>query len=394
MMSQSDDPQETRKHTVPPETRPPADTDPGRTQVNPRVPRPAAPAGSDQPTIRRERVERPPEAPRVQPPPPPPTIQRPAVQHPPGQRQAPRPRPTHKRRRKPGCLVQLGRLSLAAGIGLGLLLAVFAVVYFVAPPPRTNILILGVDARPGEGDVVRTDVMILATVDPKQPYVGMLSLPRDLWINIPGYGEQRINAAHVFAELDSPGSGPARAMETVEVNFGVPVDGYMRINFEGFTEIVDAAGGVTVDVEKYFIDYEYPTSNYGIMTVEFQPGTQHMDGERALQYARSRHGTGDNDRAARQQQIITALTKKMLNPINWWRLPGVYAAFARNVKTDLTIIDAVALAPAVILTGPDNFDRRVFDATMYVGTTLNSGAQVRLPIWEGINPVVDEMFRR
>ena len=283
---------------------------------------------------------------------------------------------------------------LAAGVGLGSLAAVFTAVYFVAPPPRSNILILGVDARPGEGDAVRTDVMILATVDPKQPYVGMLSLPRDLWINIPGYGEQRINAAHVFAELDSPGTGPARAMQTVEEDFGVPVDGYMRINFEGFVEIVDAAGGVTVDVERYFIDYEYPTANYGIMTVEFQPGTQHMDGERALQYARSRHGTGDNDRAARQQQIITALTKKMLNPVNWWRLPGVYAAFVRNVRTDLTIIDAVALAPAVILTGPDNFDRRVFDATMYVGTTLNSGAQVRLPIWEGIGPVIDEMFRR
>lgn len=305
-----------------------------------------------------------------------------------------RPRPTQKRRRKPGCLGQLGRLVLAAVVSLGLLSAVFAVVYFVAPPPRTNILILGVDARPGEGDTVRTDVMILATVDPKQPYVGMLSLPRDLWINIPGYGEQRINAAHIFAEIDAPGTGPAHAMQTVTENFGVPVHGYMRVNFEGFVEIVDAAGGVTVDVEKYFIDYEYPTANYGIMTVEFQPGVQHLDGTRALQYARSRHGTGDNDRAARQQQIITALTKKLMNPIHWWRLPGVALAFARNVKTDLTLFDAVALAPAILLTGPDNFDRRVFDATMYEGTTLNSGAQVRLPIWSGINPVVDEMFRR
>jgi len=147
-------------------------------------------------------------------------------------------------------------------------------------------------------------------------------------------------------------------------------------------------------VEKYFIDYEYPTANYGVMTVEFQPGTQHMDGERALQYARSRHGTGDNDRAARQQQIITALIKKMLLPINWWRLPAVYAAFARNVTTDLTIVDAFTMAPAILFTGPNNFDRRVFDETMYYGTTLNSGAQVRIPIWEGINPVVDEMFKR
>ena len=182
MMSQSDDPQETRKHASPPAARPAADPESEQTQVNPRVQRPAAPDESTQPTIRRERVERPPGAPDIQPPPSPPTIQRPPLQRLPGPQHA---RPVQKRRRKPGCLGQLGRLVLAAAVGLGLLLGVFAAVYFFAPPPRTNILILGVDARPGDGDVVRTDVMILATVDPKQPYVGMLSLPRDLWIKIP-----------------------------------------------------------------------------------------------------------------------------------------------------------------------------------------------------------------
>lgn len=390
-----DSSQETRKHQAT-EPQPRPASDPERTQVNPRIERPADP--SSQPTIRRERVERPPEPPPVLPvvPPriPPAAPTQPAIQR----RSGPPPRPKsglpQKKRRKRGCLSQVGRGLLAVGIGLAVLLGVFALVYFIAPPPRTNVLILGVDARPGDGDTVRTDVMILATVDPRQPYVGMLSLPRDLWLDIPGYGVQRINAAHVFAEVDQPGTGPGRAMQTVADNFGVPVHRYMRVNFEGFVAIVDAAGGVTVDVEKYFIDYEYPTSNYGVMTIEFQPGTQHMDGERALQYARSRHGTGDNDRAARQQQIITALVKKMMLPINWWRLPAVCAAFARNVKTDLTLIDAFTMAPAILITGPNNFDRRVFDATMYYGTTLNSGAQVRIPIWEGINPVVDEMFRR
>ncbi len=266
--------------------------------------------------------------------------------------------------------------------------------YRLTPPPRTNILILGIDARPGEGSVARTDVMILATVNPGQPYVGMLSIPRDLYVSIPGYGSQRINAAHVYAEADTPGTGPQLAIQTVEQNFGVRVDRYLRINFEGFVAIVDAAGGVTVNVEHYFIDYEYPTSDYGTMVVEFQPGQQLMDGERALQYARSRHGSSDIERSHRQQQIIQALLKQLLWPSHWTRWPAVYRAFRQHVDTNLTLIDTAALVPAVLWVGPDGLDRRVFDETMAYGRTTDAGAYVREPIWDGIGPVIDEMFRR
>ncbi len=304
-------------------------------------------------------------------------------------------RPLYRARRRKGmaCLGCLLRGALALGFFIVSFMVLMLVMYRLAPPPRLNILILGLDSRPGEGVATRTDTLILATVDPSQPYVGMLSIPRDLWVDIPGYGKQRINAAHVFAEVDNPGSGPALARQTVERNFDVPVHRYLRIDFEGFIAIVDAAGGVTVDVERHLIDYEYPTNDYGVMTVEFQPGRQHMDGERALQYARLRHGTGSMDRPRRQMQVITALFRQLLWPSNWGRLPAVYLAFSRHVDTDLTIFDALRLAPAVLWVGPQGIDGRTFDETMYYARTTEAGASIQEPIWEGIRPVVEEMFR-
>ena len=283
---------------------------------------------------------------------------------------------------------------MAIALVSGAFSVVFAAIYFVAPPPRLNILLLGIDARPGEGVVTRTDTIILATVDPGQPYVGMLSIPRDLYVNIPGYGPQRINAAHVFAERDNPGTGPQKAMETVAQNFGVPVHRYLRVNFEGFVAIVDAAGGVTVDNEQHFIDYDYPTPDYGTMVIEFQAGRQHLDGERALQYARSRHASNDSDRSRRQQQVIRGLIRQMAWPMNWWRLPAVAQAYIQNVDTNLTLVDVVALAPAVLWVGPDGIDARVFDSSLAYGRTTEGGASVLEPRWEAINPVMDEMFRR
>lgn len=267
-------------------------------------------------------------------------------------------------------------------------------IYWFAAPPRTNILILGLDARPGEGMVTRTDTIILVTVDPEQPYVGMLSIPRDLYVNIPGYGMDRINVAHVLGENEAPGRGPRLAAETIEQNFLVPVDRTLRLNLEGFVAIVDAAGGVTIDVENYFIDYEYPTADYGTMVVEFYPGEQHMDGARALQYARVRHGASDFERIARQQQVLAGLARQLLRPANLGRLPAVYAAFAGHVDTDLSLLDAILLAPAVLWVGPNGIDHRILDRDMAVGATTAQGAAVLEPQWAVIQPLLDEMFRK
>lgn len=270
----------------------------------------------------------------------------------------------------------------------------FAGLYVIAPPPRTNILILGVDARPGEGMITRTDTIILATVDPDQPYVGMLSIPRDLYVEIPGYGENRINAAHVLGESEQEGYGIDLAAQTVEQNFGVRVHRTLRLNFDGFVAIIDAAGGVTIDVPESFTDYEYPTPDYGTMTVSFDAGVQHMSGERALQYARIRHGSSDFVRADRQQQVIAALVRQLLHPANWWRIPGVYVAFVQNVETDLTLIDAALLAPAVLWVGPDNMDRQVITQDIAPNATLANGAEVQMPDWSEVDALIDRMLRR
>ncbi|MBN1312461.1 MAG: LCP family protein [Anaerolineae bacterium] len=289
-----------------------------------------------------------------------------------------------------GCLI---RAALAGVLFTFLFSILMIVLYMIAPPPRTTVLVLGLDARPEEGMVTRSDSIVLATVDPAQPYVGMLSIPRDLYVEIPGYGPDRINAAHVIGEGLYQGGGLVLAAETIEKNFGVHVDRALRLNFRGFIAIVDAAGGVTVDVENALIDYEYPTENYGTMVVEFQPGVQHMSGERALQYARIRHGSSDLLRAKRQQQVIVALAQQLLNPGNWGRLPDVYMAFTRHVDTDLTILDIAVMAPSLLWVGPNNIDSRVLDNDLVTGTTTEAGASVLQPQWGPIQLLLDEMFR-
>jgi LCP family protein required for cell wall assembly len=164
----------------------------------------------------------------------------PVEQVPPGPIQAQKPpAPAPKRRLGWGCC--------GCGCLLPLALVGFLALLFFLAPGRTNFLALGVDSREAGSDLGRTDTMVLATIAPLEPYVGLLSIPRDLWVEIPGVGENRINTAHFFAEAEEPGSGPQAAMETVTHNFGVPVDYYVRIGFDGLPAVVDALGGVGSD---------------------------------------------------------------------------------------------------------------------------------------------------
>lgn len=261
------------------------------------------------------------------------------------------------------------------------------------PPPRTNILLLGLDRRPGDTTFVsRTDTVILATVFPSNDYLGMLSIPRDLWVTLPDGSANRINTAHFFAEANAPGSGAIAAMQTVQANFGVEVHRYVRIDFAGFVRIVNAVGGIDVEVPNALRDAEYPTYDYGTMTVEFAAGPQHMEGERALAYARIRHGSSDFQRAARQQQVIQAFIARLRQPSAWGRLPALLAAVNASLDTDLTPLEVVRLAPTLWQVGPANIERRVLEGAMVEPYTTEGGASVQLPVWENINPLLLEMF--
>lgn len=220
--------------------------------------------------------------------------------------------------------------------------------------------------------------MILTTVVPPQPYVGMLSIPRDLWVNIPGNGENRINTAHFFAEAEKTGSGPAAAVITVHENFGVDVDAFVRFNFEGLISVVDALGGVPIELE--------------ISTGGLSPGVHVLDGESALAFVRDREGSDDFFRMAHGQIFVKALLSKMSDPRVWPRLPGAFMSLLSHVDTDLAPWVWPRLLVAVLRSGPGGIDARIISREMVQGFTTADGAQVLAPDWSRINPVLYEMF--
>ena len=179
---------------------------------------------------------------------------------------------------------------------------------------RFNILVLGTDKRTDMQDVAaRSDTMILLSVDPQWKTAGVLSIPRDLQVTIPGYGLQKINAAYFYGEYDQlPGGGPALALQTVSSYFNVPIPYYVAINFDGFQKVIDSMGGIGIYVPAAIDDPLYPGPGYSYIHVHFDPGCQHMDGARALEYARTRHADSDFGRSQRQQQVIKAMRERVL----------------------------------------------------------------------------------
>jgi LCP family protein required for cell wall assembly len=258
-----------------------------------------------------------------------------------------------------GCLIALAALLFLCGLSL--------VAYVIFPPPPLDILILGLDARPDEGTVTRADSIILMAVHPR--HISLLSIPRDLFLEAGIYGEQRINAIHMLGEMEAAGRGITLMEESIDAAFDIHIDRYLRLDFDGFVALVDAVGGVTIDVEHAIEDYAYPSADGGTMTVRFDTGLQTMDGARALVYARTRHGDDDYRRAERQQQVISALAGKLLLPWNW---PAALAAITQAADTNLSIFDMGRNAPAFLL-NLGRFDRRVIDRSL-ITTTIQGNA--------------------
>jgi LCP family protein required for cell wall assembly len=270
----------------------------------------------------------------------------------------------------------------------------------VVPSQRINVVLLGIDRRGASGWDTRTDTIIVLTIDPAARTAGMLSIPRDLYLPIPGNGENRINSANVYGEWNNyPGGGPALVKRTIEANFGIPIDFYVMVDFQGFEKIIDTLGGIDINVPKTLHDTQYPDPRpgdpYGYTTVHFDPGWQQMDGERALIYARSRMSTSDFDRAQRQQQVLFAIRDKVLSQgliTNLTKSPQLVSTLLGMVKTDMSLDEMWRLAPLAREINLDNIESAVIDASMTVGYRTDTGAAVRVPIWDQIDPLVAEMF--
>lgn len=210
---------------------------------------------------------------------------------------------------------------------------------------RINVLFMGVGGAGHDGPQL-SDTIILASYRPSTEQVALLSLPRDMAVTIPGYGVRKINHANAYGEQEFPGDGGSFASKVIESVLDEPIHYYTRVDFTAFEDIVDTLGGLSIDIEQTFIDETYPTDDFGVQTIVFESGTELMDGQRALQYARSRHGShgegSDFARAQRQQKILSALRAKILTPstlANPTKITGLFNTLKTHVDTNLNLLE-------------------------------------------------------
>lgn len=247
---------------------------------------------------------------------------------------------------------------------------------------RFNILLMGIDRRPGESGLsFRSDTMMLASLDPKTQQLGILSIPRDLYVPLPGYNQpQRINTALTLGELQREGYGPTLAMQAVQYNLGMGVNSYVIADFTALIKVIDAIGGIDVDVPYPITDNLFPNMYYGYDPLVLQAGFQHMDGYTAQKYARTRHGDSDFDRARRQQQVIFAIRDRVLSleslPQLIVQAPSLYGSLSENVYTQLSLDQMIQLGLWLRDLKPENIRTGVIDQ-LYVSDVMTSdGAAV------------------
>jgi polyisoprenyl-teichoic acid--peptidoglycan teichoic acid transferase len=211
-----------------------------------------------------------------------------------------------------------------------------------------NILLLGIDQRPDEdapgGDPGRTDSMILVSLDFDNHQVSMVSIPRDGFVVIPGHGNERVNAAYTFGELDQKGGGPALAERTVEQLFAVHIDRYALVDIRSMQEVIDTLGGIWIDNPARLVDTQYPTEDYRTIKIDIAAGRQLMDGVTAVEYARTRHPDSDYGRENRQQQVLLAIRDRALQIDVLPRLPSLLPEVRDLVHTDISLVEAIQLA--------------------------------------------------
>ncbi len=262
------------------------------------------------------------------------------------------------------------------------------------------ILVMGIDAGSSnttdrEGPP-KTDSMILIKIDPLAKTIGILNIPRDLWVNIPGFDYYKINMAYFLGEsAQLPDGGPGLAMKTVEGLLGVPINYYAQIDFVAFEKFVDQIGGIELDVAEEITVDPIGKGN----TVILQPGKQVVAGPVALAYARARKTEGgDFDRALRQQQVILAIRKQVLDPI---RFPGlvanssqIYNDLASGIHTNLTFNQAMQLGWLVTSIPEESIRRGVIappDAVL-LAKSPDGTQDILKPITDKIRELRDEVF--
>lgn len=262
---------------------------------------------------------------------------------------------------------------------------------------RVTVLFMGLDYndwRAGEGPP-RTDTMILLTMDPISNTAGMLSIPRDLWVSIPGFDYGKINTAYQLGEAyKMPGGGPGLAMDTVERLIGVPIQYYVQLDFAVFVKFIDEIYGVKIDVpSEIYVDlYD---DDKGKKKIE--PGLQVLPGEYALAYARARNTEGaDFDRAQRQQQVIMAIRDRLLDPSIIAEMiakaPDLYNNYSGGINTNFTLEEVIQLGWFARQIPTENIYKGIISEKQVNFGKSPDGLEVLKPLPDQIRLLRDQVF--
>lgn len=258
------------------------------------------------------------------------------------------------------------------------------------------ILLMGVDSRLGYSLVSRTDVLMLIAINPDQKTVSLLSIPRDLYVWIPGHGRDRINTAFVHGSAgDNPAGGAALTMQTVEETLDVTINHYALVDFSALIKIVDMLDGIDVYVPYTIDDPTYPDMSFGYDPLYITEGLHHFDGTMALKYARTRHQDNDFYRAQRQQQVIFAIRRKVmglgfLDLVN--QAPALYKRISSSMFTDLSTEELVQIAHVVNGIREENIHTGVLNYDYVRSHWTDTGSHVLLLKHNEATRLVQEMF--
>ena len=249
---------------------------------------------------------------------------------------------------------------------------------------QINFLLLGSDTRGGVS--FRTDTMVIVSVNPAENIVSLISIPRDLWVFLPGAGYNRINTAYLTGEqIGYPGGGASHLKETILLNLGVPIDHLVLVDFEGFVELVDAVGGIDIPLACPFTEWrlkrpELPIDdpdNWKLVTL--YPGLVHMDGEMSLWYARARLRSNDFDRGRRQQEVLRALFSAAVDEGLLLQTAELYKRYKNTVESDVNLKTILSLVPLAINLDEAQIRSYYINDDLVSGWITPGGASVLLP---------------
>jgi LCP family protein required for cell wall assembly len=262
------------------------------------------------------------------------------------------------------------------------------------PPFRNtiNCLLIGLDRRPGTGGGGRTDTLIIAVIDRGSDHVGLISVPRDLYVMIPDVGPGRINAVNSLS-YRAGRDGTEALKRVIEDTLAIPIHHTIAVDLGLFERAVDAVGGVTVDVPCPIVDnFIDPREATGRRLLDVRAGRQHMDGITAAMYVRSRHGRSDWDRARRQQAVLLGLRARLMSLGGLARLPTLWDQFGESVQTDMSRLDLFQLARRLLQADPAHLHGMVIGHQQTEHWTTPEGSWVLLPRFDEIDRALDGLF--